>query len=210
MILPRLGLALPALLLAFAPVAQGDDTAEFLKPDNWQGKSDIWTLNGRTIVGESQEPLKYNTFFCSKEKYGDFELTFQVQLRDEIGNSGVQIRSQLIDAEKFVVAGPQPDIGKGYWGSVYGERFDKQGKIGGGHMMKAADPETIKRVVKGTEFNDYTIIAKGKRVTVKINGETMVDEEFAIMPDEGIIAFQAHAGPPMRVEFREITFKKLK
>src|SRR5262245_19693377 len=140
--LSRLTLAAPLLaaLLGPAPL-RADDTSEFLKPDNWEGRSDIWTLSGTTIVGETKEDPKYNTFFCSKAKYSDFELTFKVQLQDEVGNSGVQIRSEVFDAKLFKVRGPQADIGKGYWGSLYGE--------GVGGMMKQSDPKKVAAAVKG-------------------------------------------------------------
>ena len=206
---PLLGLA-----LAFVPApVLADDTADFLKPENWEGRTDIWRIENGSVIGETKEDPKYNTFFCSKKKYSDFELTCQVQLKDGTGNSGVQIRSTLKDEKKFVVAGPQVDVGKGYWGSLYGE--------GVGGMMKAADPEKIKKAVKETEFNDYYILAKGTHITVKVNGETMVDDDFPTLPapkgkegapapTEGIIAFQAHAGyPAMRVEFKNIKFKEL-
>ncbi len=41
-------------------------------------------------------------------------------------------------------------------------------------------------MVKDKEFNDYAIKAVGKKVTIKVNGETMVDQEFreAAGPDE--------------------------
>jgi hypothetical protein len=216
----RLLIAVPLLVLLNA-AARGDDTADFLNPDNWHGRTDLFKLNstGRTIVGETMEDPKYNTFFCTKKKYGDFELSFKVQLRDGDGNSGVQIRSTLRDDKKFVVAGPQVDVGKGYWGSLYGE--------GVGGMMKASDPAKIKKAVKESEFNEYKIVAKGTRITVTVNGETMVDQDFPRLPDrkdkdgkvtkeggpapmEGIIAIQVHAGyPRMRVEYRDIKFTDL-
>lgn len=210
-------------LLGLSPVLRADDTEEFLKPDNWEGRADIWTLDPktRTIIGETKEDPKYNTFFCSKAKYSDFELTCKVLLDGGIGNSGIQIRSERFDKDgkqPFRVRGPQVDVGKGYWGSLYGE--------GVGGMMKAANPETIKKVVKETDYNDYFIRAQGTRITIKINGETMVDEDFHLLPGkkdkdgkviggfaapkEGIIAFQAHAGyPKMRVVFKDISFKNL-
>ena len=209
----RLLLAMPALAL-LGPAARGDDTEDFLKPDNWEGRADIWKLDPktRTIVGETKKDPGYNNFFCSKKKYGDFELTFKVQLRDGVGNSGVQIRSEQFgqdDKTKPIrVRGPQPDIGAQYWGSVYGE--------GVGGMMKASEAQKVKKVVKPKEFNDYSIVAKGNHITVKINGETMVDGDFPTTPNKkpmaamGIIAFQAHAGfPKMRVEFKDIKFTDL-
>src|SRR5438067_2289450 len=83
--LPRLSLAAPLLaaaLLGPAPL-RADDTSDFLKPDNWEGRTDLWTVKGNTIVGETKEDPKYNTFLCSKKKYADFEMTCKVQLRDE-------------------------------------------------------------------------------------------------------------------------------
>lgn len=205
--------------LVFAPAARADDTEEFLKPENWEGRKDIWTLDPakKTVVGETKEDPKYNTFFCSKKKYGDFEMTFKVQLREAVGNSGVQIRSERTDKDDaanktpFRVRGPQVDVGKGYWGSLYGE--------GVGGMMKASSPDAIKKAVKETEWNEYSIVAKGTKITIKINGETMVDQDFPKLPGKdakdaptsGIIAFQAHGGyAKMRVEYKDIVFKVLK
>ena len=205
-------LLVAALAVAWTATARADDTDDFLKPENWHGRADLFKLDpaGKTIVGETMEDPKYNTFFCTKKKYSDFELSFKVQLRDATGNSGVQIRSTLRDDKKFVVAGPQVDVGKGYWGSLYGE--------GVGGMMKASSPDAIKKAVKEKEFNEYHIVAKGTRVTIKINGETMVDQDFPTLPGkdakpapmDGIIAIQVHAGyPKMRVEYKDIVFKDL-
>lgn len=196
-------LILPVLLAVASP-AVADDTADFLKPENWEGLKDIWTIKDGTVVGNTgKDGIKFNTFLCSKQKYGDFEMSFQVRLKDGIGNSGVQIRSSIVAAEKdkFVVAGPQCDMGQQYWGSLYGEKF--------GGMMKASEAAAVKKVVKTKEFNDYSIRSVGKKVTIKINGETMVDGEFAKMPADGIIAFQAHAGPGMEVTFQNIKFAKI-
>ena len=210
--LPRLSLAAPLLAAALLSPARlsADDTSDFLKPDNWEGRTDLWTIKGTTVVGETKEDPKYNTFLCSKKKYSDFEMTCKVQLRDGVGNSGVQIRSEVFDPKLFKVRGPQVDVGKGYWGSLYGE--------GVGGMMKQADPKKIEKAVKEAEFNDYYIRAKGVHITVKVNGETMVDDDFPTLPGkdakpapaDGIIAFQIHAGyPKMRVEFRDIKFTDL-
>jgi hypothetical protein len=209
--LSRIWPVIPAILIALSPVVHADDTQDFLKAANWEGHKENWDLSklaDGTIVGTTDGKLKANTFLCSKEKYGDFELSFKVKLVDEVGNSGVQIRSEVFDAKDFRVKGAQADIGKGYWGSLYGE--------GVGGMMKQSDPEKIKTAVKPKDVNEYKIVAKGNKITVSINGEVMVDGEFKEtkdkkpLPAEGIIAFQAHVGPTMRVEYTDIKFKKLK
>ena len=110
--LSRLLLVLPAALLLAAPLVRADDTVDFLKPENWEGRKDIWTVEKGTITGETKEDPKYNTFLCSKMKYSDFELTYKVKLTDDIGNSGVQIRSERMDKDgpdnkqPFRVKGP--------------------------------------------------------------------------------------------------------
>ena len=207
--LPRSPLALSILLFAAAPALRADDTKEFLDPANWTGNTDIWKVEGTSIVGETKKDPGFNTFFCSKEKYGDFELTCKVKLTDGVGNSGFQIRSKLVDAKKFVVHGQQVDIGKGYWGSLYGE--------GVGGMIQASDAKMIEKFVKEKDVNEYHIVAKGNKITVKINGEAMVDGDFPKLKDgkpfpaEGIIALQVHTGyPKMKIEFTDIKFTKLK
>lgn len=192
--------ALPILAVA-ALSARGDD---FLAKNNWEGLTEYWKVDGNTVTGTTpQDGLKFNTFLCSKGKYKDFELKFQVRLKGGVGNSGIQIRSKIHDMEKFAVTGPQCDMGAGWWGSLYGENF--------GGMMKAADKDKINKVLKAEDFNDYTIKVHGKHgkhVAIAVNGETAVDADFEKMPDEGIIAFQLHGGPHMEVTFKNIEFKE--
>jgi hypothetical protein len=192
---------------------RADDTADFLKPENWQSLPQLWKVDGTTITGKTDKDLKFNTFLCSKAKYADFELSCKAKITGGKGNTGIQVRSAIVEAEKdkFVVAGPQCDMGQQYWGSLYGEKFAKDGKLpGAGHMLKACPADFVKKHVKADDFNDYKLTVKGKKVTIVVNGETTVDGEFAIIPAEGIIAFQLHAGGAMETTFKDIKFKVLK
>jgi hypothetical protein len=189
--------------LAYLPAAsRGDDTADFLNKDNWDGLTQYWKVEGTTVTGKAEKDPGFNTFLCSRLKYTDFEMSFKVKLEGGKGNSGIQVRSEVFDKDKFRVKGPQCDIGAQFWGSLYGENF--------GGMMKASPAAKVKEVVKPADFNDYAIRVVGKKVTIKINGETMVDEEFPKLPDDGIIAFQLHAGGPMTVVYQDIKFKDLR
>jgi hypothetical protein len=195
--------------LAFTlSTARGDDTREFLDPANWEGLPQYWKVEGDSVVGDAEQDPKFNTFLCSKKQYGDFELSFKVRLKGGKGNSGVQVRSAVIDPKKFVVAGPQCDIGQQYWGSLYGERV--------GDMMKACPGDFVKKHVKPDGVNDYHILVKGHHVLIQINGATSVDGDFPTMPNkkplaaEGVIAFQLHGNMgPMRVDFTDIKFTDL-
>ena len=204
--LPRLALAL-ALLTTLTGPGRADDTKEFLKPENWEGLPQYWKVEGTTVTGDAKEDPKFNTFLCSKAKYSDFEMSFKVKMTGPKANSGIQVRSAVVDAKKFVVHGPQCDMGQQYWGSLYGE--------GVGGMMLASPGDFVKKHVKEKEFNDYVLTVKGDHFTIKVNGETSVDKDFPKTPDKketaksGVIAFQLHSGGPMTVEFKEIKFVNL-
>ncbi|CAN5484574.1 hypothetical protein BH11PLA2_BH11PLA2_34110 [soil metagenome] len=195
-------------LFAFAVTVRADDTDDFLKADNWKGIKEYWTVDAkaRTVTGKTEADPKFNTFLCSQQDYGDFDMSFKVKMTGPKANSGIQVRSSIVDKEKFIVAGPQCDMGAQYWGSLYGE------KVGG--MMKASDAKMVKKLVKVDDFNDYSLSVKGNHITITVNGETMTDGDYPMQPDKkpmpktGIIAFQIHAGGPMTAEFKEIKFSK--
>jgi hypothetical protein len=222
-LLTGLSLALAGVLLCAGPAYVDEkkadaepapDGTKFLDKDlsNWEGLKKLWSYKDGALVGNTGEKgIRFNTFLCSKKKYKDFEMSCKVRLKDGAGNSGVQVRSKIADAKTFAAAGPQCDIGTGWWGSLYGERF-------GGIMLKA--PDKVAKLVKNKDFNDYHIKVVGQHVTIKINGETSVDETFdkawaerakgrQALPADGIIAFQLHAGGPMEVTFKDIVFKEL-
>jgi hypothetical protein len=197
-----------ALPLTVGPIrAADDDTKAFFNGkdlDGWEGLPKYWSVEDGAIVGgyKATADLTHNTFLFSKKRYKDFELSFKIRLKDGVGNSGVQIRSEILDKDKLTAKGPQADIGQGYWGSLYGENF--------GGMMAACPKDFVKNHVKEKDFNDYYIKCVGKHVTIKVNGETSVDADFTKLPDDGIIAWQLHSGfNGMEVTFKDIKFKDL-
>ncbi len=168
----------------------------------WQGLEKYWSVKDGAIIGSTNGgKIDHNTFLCSKARYKDFELTFKVRLKGGDGNSGVQIRSEILDKEQLTCKGPQADIAADHWGSLYGENF--------GGSMKDADNAAVEKVLKKDDFNDYSIKVVGKHCTIKLNGLTTVDQDFDKMPEDGIIAWQLHAGYVMEVTFKDIKFTDL-
>jgi hypothetical protein len=185
--------------------AEGEGTGAFFNGKDlagWEGLAENWSVRDGALVGSTYpDGLKFNTFLCSRKTYSDFELRFQIRLKDGVGNSGVQIRSEVFDPKHFAVKGPQADIGESFWGSLYGEHF--------GGMMKAAPHDKVVKVLKETDFNDYFVRCVGKHCTIRLNGLVTVDQDFPKMPDEGIIAWQLHQGKAMEATFKDIEFKDL-
>jgi hypothetical protein len=199
-------LGLVAGLVCFASAnTLADDTTEFFNGKDttgWEGLEKWWSVKDGAIIGSTGEgKIAHNTFLCSKKRYTDFELSFKVRLKGGDGNSGVQIRSEILDKEKFTCKGPQADIATDHWGDLFGEQF--------GGTMKAADQTALKDVLKKDDFNDYYVKVVGKHCTIKVDGVTTVDQDFDKMPDDGIIAWQLHAGYVMEVTFKDIKFKDL-
>lgn len=196
-------------------IAQDFEDAEPAKNDLFNGRDlngfqyleEHWKVVDGAIVGSSHPSgIKFNTFLCTNREFANFDLQFKVRLVKDAGNSGLQIRSKLVDTNRFTVHGPQVDLAPGYWGSLFGEHFGPNRK----HvMMKQADAEAVKKVIKSNDFNQVRIICVGKHLKVTVNGMVTVDQKFADMPDKGVIAFQLHQGPAMEVIFKDIVFKEL-
>ena len=65
--------------------------------------------------------------------------------------------------------------------------------------------------IKKEEWNEYEIIAKGNHLIHKINGKVtaeVIDDQSDKRAMTGILALQLHAGPPMKVQFKNIRLKR--
>lgn len=191
----------------------------------WDGNPKFWSVQDGAITGETtkENPLKRNTFCIWRAgKVGDFEL--RLKFRYWGGNTGIQYRSK--DKGDWVVNGYQADFDatKQWAGSLYEEggrgvlcnvgdkvTIGPDGKIA--VTGKTGDAKEIRANIKEGEWNDYVVIAKGNHLIHQINGRTtadITDEQESKRAMEGIVAFQIHVGPPMKVQFKEIQLKELK
>ena len=193
-------------LRPLAPLVAADDGWTELFKDNdltgWQGKLNQWSLKDGLLIGRPGTGNR-KTFLFSPRKYADFELKFQVRIAAN-DNSGVQIRSQILDPRIWTASGPQCEIGhrpEDYWGGVYSEEDPNVG----GWMLKPDRPASVKT----GDWNDYWIRCNGQRVTIQVNGATTVDGNLAFMKDTGLLAFQIHADNQYPVEFRNIRIRQI-
>jgi Domain of Unknown Function (DUF1080) len=178
---------------------------DFAARANWVGLMKFWTIDKGVIAGSTHPSGLPNlgTYLCSKHKYRDFELRFQVKLTGQSPNSGLFIRSTIKDNTTFrAIEGPEIDIVKGGWGSVV---YQGQTIIRGGRLTI----EEIKKTWREDDFNAYTIRCVGKHLTITVNNVITWDKDNPSIPDEGIIAWQMYNGRPMTVTFRDIEFYDL-
>ncbi|MSU32408.1 MAG: DUF1080 domain-containing protein [Pedosphaera sp.] len=195
----------------------------------WEGLSTLWSVKDGAITGitTKEAPIKDNTFLVwTNGTVKNFELRLQYRVLN--GNSGIQYRSKLIDAEKFIVGGYQADLeaGKTYSGILYEERgrgilaergqrtliIDEDGRTKVTVIGKLADSKELQASIRDEQWNDYTIIADGNHLLHFINNRQTVDV-IDLQPSkaskEGILALQIHAGPAMLIQFRDIRLKQL-
>lgn len=178
--------------------------------DGWTQRNGTATyrVEGDTIVGKTAEGSP-NSFLCTDQAFGDFELVFEVKVDSEL-NSGVQIRSQTKgDDPGGRVNGPQVEIAtNGTAGYVYGE-------AAGGWMTPDEDREPHK-LFKDGEWNHYRVVAFGSKIQVWLNGEQVSNlthaERFESHP-KGFIGLQVHsigAGQgPYEVRWRNLSLRDL-
>ena len=199
----------------FTPIFNGKDLS------GWEGDPTLWSVQDGAITGTTKVgQLKYNKFLIWR---GGTPKNFilRAKLKQEGNNSGIQYRSkQLPDAGEFVVGGYQMDVhpSPNYNGMLYDERGRGilaevgQKVVVGPDGKKTITPGPKFEPVKPEEWNTYEIVAIGNHLVHKINGKTTVDitdHQEKERELEGILALQVHAGPPMKVQFKEILLKTL-
>ncbi len=178
--------------------------------DGWTQRNGTATyrIDGQEIVGTTAEGSP-NSFLCTDELYGDFELKFEVKVDSRL-NSGVQIRSQSVgDVPSGRVNGPQVEISTDKMaGYIYGESA-------GGWMTPDKDRRPHDHF-KEDEWNSYHIVAVGSNIQVWLNGQHVSDlthpERFESHP-RGFIGLQVHGigrgDGPYEVRWRNIKLRDL-
>ena len=198
----------------FVPIFNGKDLT------GWEGKAGWWRVEDGAITSEStpQKPcLQCNYLMWRGGQPGDFDLRLEYRLVG--GNSGIQFRSR--ELPDFDTSGYQADMeAADQWTgclfehtrggiSMRGQRvvIDKSGAK---KTTLIGDEKELLKKVKKNDWNSYRILARGNEITLEINGVVMcqaVDDQEGIAARKGVIAFQMHPGPPMKVQFRNIRLK---
>lgn len=206
------------------PVGQPQSLFNGQDLTGWNGDPQYWRVENGAIVGETtaDNPLSQNTFIIWE---GDplENFTLRVDFRMNAGNSGIQYRSEARDGWSAGGYQADMDFANRYTGMLYEEqgrgivatrgqqvviepdgRFNVVGSVG--------DPDELARHINAGGWNTYEITAIDNHLVHRVNGRTTVDvtdnqvEERSM---SGILGLQIHTGPPMRVEFRNITLTRL-
>ena len=200
-------LAAPAIAAdeaGFVPLFDGKTTT------GWKNAYDWGTIEVKD--GEMHLTGEKKFFVVTEKQYGDFIFEGDVHLPEGPANAGFMFRAH---AEKNKVFGYQAEVDgdpkRGWSGGLYDE----------GRRMwfispKKDDPENVKawRARAGDAFkrdgwNTYRITCIGKKITIAVNGVTVVDIEDD-KDASGYIGIQHHGEKGATYRYRNLRIKELK
>ena len=217
----------PFLCFLFASClfAEDDFVSLFNGKDlsGWDGDPQLWKVEDGVIVGicEGPDAFELNTFLIWRGgTVKDFELRATMRVVGD-NNSGIQYRSrELPEFGEWAITGYQCDVHPAVQHTAMTYEEKGRGIFGLNGNDVAVDPEGRRWLLKKhdpvevdvTEWNEYTVIARGNHLVHMVNGQPAsemfdYDEEGRAM--EGLVAIQLHRGNENRVEIKELKIKKL-
>ncbi len=189
----------------------------------WDGNPELWSVEDGALTGKTKGPehLTYNQFLIWRGgTVKNFELRVKMKVEGD-SNSGIQYRSkELPENGKWSIGGYQCDVHPAAENNamVYHERG--RGIVAKNGQTVVVDPAakkwlTVERepvAVNIAEWNEYTVVATGNHLVHKINGQVTTelhDFDEAGRALDGLLAFQVHRGPAMKVSIKDVQLKVL-
>ena len=188
----------------------------------WTGNPKYWSVQDGAMTGVTDGSLKMNRFITwNGSTIRNFELKVKVKVSAQ-GNSGIQYRGQMhpeIDLD--IVSGYQCDIMPTpvhQNGMLYEER---ERRILSHTGEKVIIDEDGQPWVVGTmpvkafphdQWLDYRVLVSANHHQHWINGHQtcdLIDLDPNGRSLEGVLGFQVHVGPAMKIQFKDIMIKHL-
>jgi len=219
----------------FVSLFNGKDFSGWRVPE---GDNGHWRIVDGVIDYDASSEAPDDKNLWSEKEYGDFALLVDWRIKDtpyinprvpiirydgshKRGPDGQEIRLEVPDSDSGVFLRGESKAQVNIWcwpigsGEVYGYRMDRSMPPevrAGVTPLRNADHDV-------GEWNTFRITVRGDRLTVRLNGKTVLrDAELPGLPERGPIALQHHGGkrdgvwssPPALVQFRNIFIKELK
>lgn len=177
------------------PIFNGRDTEGWTIIEGGEWTVEDGVLAGRNGRNWSTDPGKTGSWLRTNDTYKDFRLELQYMI-SEGGNSGVFFRSAPEKNPAFT----------GYEMQIYDAPGAEPSKGGPGSIYDVIAPSE-NRVRPAGQWNTATIIAKGPKIAIEMNGKRVIDTELD-RSMEGYIGLQNHDEKAV-VKFRNIRVETL-
>lgn len=219
----------------FTPLFNGKDLGGWKVP---AGDNGHWKVKDGVIDYDAQSEATGEKHLWSEREYGDFVLHAEWRIKEtpyvnpnvpiirwdgthKKGPDGKEIKLSVPDSDSGIYLRGLDKAQVNVWcwpigsGEFYGYRMDEKQPpaVRAGVTPKANADKNV------GDWNAFDITLKGDRVTVVLNGITVVENaQLPGLPARGRLALQHHGqkkdgvwtGPPSLVQFRNIAIKELK
>jgi Domain of Unknown Function (DUF1080) len=219
----------------FVPLFNGKDLSGWVVPE---GDGGHWQVVDGVIDYDAQSNAKGDKNLWSEKEYGDFILKMEWRIKETTGlypmpvvlpdgshlkdAAGKDITLLLPNADSgiYLRGAPKSQINIWCWpvgsGEVYGYRMDKSMPA----EVRAGVTPRLNADRPVGEWNEFIIVMVGDRLTVVLNGQTVLaNAQLPGVPERGRLALQHHGGPTKDgglspasslVQFRNVAIKELK
>ncbi len=219
----------------FVPLFNGKDLAGWKVP---VGDGGHWKIVDGVIDYDAQSEAPAGKDLWTAVEYGDFVMRVEWRIKEtpytnpnvpiirfdgthKKGPDGQEIKLAVLDSDSGILLRGSSKSQVNIWcwptgsGEVYGYRMDEKmpTAVRTGVTPKANADKDI------GQWNAFEITMKGDRLTVVLNGTTVIENaQLPGVPAKGPIGLQHHGqkkdgvwtGPPALVQFRNISIKELK
>lgn len=156
-----------------------------------------WEVKNGVILGTSDKTDKRHGLLVTDKMYQDF--TVSLRYKAIKGNSGLYFRVEEVGGEVGVHGfqaeiDPEKDAGGLY-------------ETGGRAWVVQPTPEQVKTWYKPNQWNTMEVTAKGRNLTVYVNGIKSAELKNDPGRTAGHFALQLHGGMDMEVLFKDIQIK---
>lgn len=194
----RSSLSLIALLLTLSLSAEEPKFRPLFDGKTLSGWHTIpggeWKVEEGAIVGHSAAKEPRHGHLVTNDQYGDF--TVRLKYKAIKGNSGLYFRIEKVKGD-VGVKGFQAEIDPA---NDIGGLYETHGRA---WVVKPTADE-VKKYFKPGDWNEMTVTAQGRSVTVTVNGVQTAELKDDPGRTGGYIALQLHGGQDMEVMFKDI------
>jgi hypothetical protein len=218
----------------FTSLFNGKDFSGWKVPE---GDNGHWKIVDGVIDYDAQSEAQGDKNLWTEKQYGDFTLRVDWRIKEtpylnprvpiimpdgthKLDAKGQEIRITVPDSDSGILLRGEGKSQVNIWcwptgsGEVYGYRMDKSmpAEVRAGVTPKLNADKNI------GEWNTFEITVRGDRLTVVLNGKTVIENaQLPGIPARGPLALQHHggkrngewSGPPSLVQFRNISIKEL-
>ncbi|MFT7631782.1 MAG: dienelactone hydrolase [Mariniblastus sp.] len=170
-------------------IFSGDDLGGWKIPAN-----NVWWKVHDGILEATSDADKTGSILWTEKNYSSFILELEFKMGDGTVDSGIFIRN---DREQIQI---------GISGSLKRDMTASPYIAGKGYPVEA---EGVKELLDVESWNQMTIVAKGNRYTVWLNGQQVMTYLSESAADSGPVGIQLHPNRTMSIEFRNLRLAEL-